>query len=91
MTHDPATRGEHRWPMATAVLFLTVLPFLVPSRLTLNPRWIIPVIEVALLVALIAGDPGRIDRRDKWLRRNPAACSNPLPVRKLSLSLRNVV
>ncbi len=33
-----------------------------------DTRWLFPVIVVALLVALIVGDPGRIDRDLPWLR-----------------------
>ncbi|MFD4693081.1 hypothetical protein [Streptomyces sp. NPDC058463] len=32
------------------------------------PRWVFPVVEGLLLLALIAGDPGRIDRRSAVLR-----------------------
>lgn len=64
-----AERGERRWPMALAVLFLIVLPFLLPQRLSARPVWVVPGIELAFLVTLIVGDPGRIDRRSAWLRR----------------------
>lgn len=62
-------RGERRWPMAVAVLFLVGLPFLLPSRLTMRPSWVVPGLELLLLATLIVGDPGRIDRRATWLRR----------------------
>ena len=60
--------GEHRWPMALAVLAAIVLTSTVPSSLRFGPSWLVPVVEGVLLVALIVGDPGRIDRRSRWLR-----------------------
>ena len=44
------------------------LTLLLPDDLRLAPRWVIPAIEGLLLLALIAGDPGRIDRRSAALR-----------------------
>jgi hypothetical protein len=61
--------GEHRWPMAAAVLAAAVLTALAPDRLVPGPRWLLPVVECALLVALIFRDPGRISRRSRQLRR----------------------
>ena len=45
-----------------------VLTILLPDDLRLGPSWLLPVIEGVLLVALIVGDPGRIDRRSAALR-----------------------
>jgi hypothetical protein len=60
--------GEPRWPMASAVVAAIVLTILMPDDLRLGPNWLLPLIEGVLLVALIAGDPGRIDRRTALLR-----------------------
>ncbi|MEU7017167.1 hypothetical protein [Streptomyces sp. NPDC046385] len=62
------TVGEARWPMATAVVVAMALTVLLPDDLRLAPRWVIPAVEGLLLIALIAGDPGRIDRRSTVLR-----------------------
>ncbi|MEV7565760.1 hypothetical protein [Streptomyces tanashiensis] len=64
--HEPY--GEARWPMATAVVTAMVLTVLLPDDLRLAPRWLLPAVEGLLLLALIAGDPGRIDRRSTALR-----------------------
>jgi hypothetical protein len=62
------TRGEPRWPVATAVLVAIALQFLIPSRLALRPVFLLPTIEFALLVLLVAANPRRIVRDHPLLR-----------------------
>jgi len=59
---------ESRWPMAAAVVTAMVLTVLLPVELRLAPKWVLPSVEGLLLVALVAGDPGRISRRSAALR-----------------------
>ena len=72
MTGQPATEdlvvGEPRWHMASAIIAAIVLTILMPDNLRLGPAWLLPGIVGVLLVALIAGDPGKIDRRTAPLR-----------------------
>ena len=65
---DDAVVGEARWPMVGAVLAAMVLTILLPDALRAGPKWLFPLIEGVLLVALIAGDPGKINRRSRELR-----------------------
>ncbi len=60
--------GEARWPMATAVLAVIALTLLLPHSLIVRPRWGVPVLEALLLVAVMIGDPGKIDRRSRPVR-----------------------
>jgi len=60
--------GESRIPMAAAVVAAMALTVLMPDSVRAGPNWMLPVIEAGLLAALIAGDPGRIDRRSRRLR-----------------------
>jgi uncharacterized membrane protein len=60
--------GESRWPMAIAVLLLVIATASAPARGMELLVWTIAGIEAVLLVALIVGDPGRIDRRSSRLR-----------------------
>jgi hypothetical protein len=64
-----AVQGERRWPAASGVLFLVVLPLLLPERLTLGPRWLLPAAQALFLIAIVVRDPGRIDNRSGAMRR----------------------
>lgn len=56
--------------MATAVLAVIVLTVLIPSGMDpIHVGWIFPALEGLLLVALVIGDPGAIDRRSRALHR----------------------
>jgi hypothetical protein len=54
--------------MSIAVLVSMALIIAMPERLRFGPAWMLPLFAGALLVALIAGDPGRITRRSSLLR-----------------------
>ena len=62
--------GESRWPMAGGGAggdrVDAALPGTLGSRRNIR---VLPLLEVGLLLALVFGDPGRIDRRSKALRR----------------------
>jgi hypothetical protein len=60
--------GEARWPMASAVVAAIVLTILLPAAVRPGPRWLLPLIETVLLIAVIAGDPSTISRRSRELR-----------------------
>ena len=63
-----AARGEHWWPVALAILVAAFLHVALPAKYRVDPAWVVPAVLLALLAALIAGDPGRIDRQKTWLR-----------------------
>jgi hypothetical protein len=64
---------EHRWPVALAVgAFLAIsiaLRVAVPNRESLGPHWVVPAVEMALLVCLVLADPAHVAGRRRWLRR----------------------
>ena len=69
MVTNGAQVGERRWPMAAAVLVAGGLRIFLPSQLRLDDaRPLLVVVLAVLMVALIVGDPGRIDRKKTWLR-----------------------
>ena len=62
------TVGEPRWPVSLAVMAALAMQASLPRHLILGPRWLLPSLGGALLVALIAANPGRIDRASSILR-----------------------
>jgi hypothetical protein len=54
--------------MVAAVLAAIVLTFLLPAQDRLGPSWLLPLIEAALLIALVVADPRDISRRSRELR-----------------------
>jgi len=65
--------GESRWPMALAVIAVMVMTLLTEQSLAIVPFWFPPLVYGVLLVILIIGDPGRIDKTTPWLRRTSIA------------------
>ena len=63
-----AGRGERWWPVALAIIAVASLHVILPARYRVQPAWVVPAVLLGLLAVLIAGDPGRIDRQNKWLR-----------------------
>jgi uncharacterized membrane protein len=64
---------EPRWPMALTVLcFIAItitLRVLQPKRESVGPPWLVPALEIAMLLALLAANPAHIQERRRWLRR----------------------
>src|SRR6476646_8332271 len=61
-------RGEARIPPAVAVLVAIALYAVLPEPLLVGPRFLIPALELVLLVALIATNPLRLTRQTRWSR-----------------------
>jgi hypothetical protein len=66
-----AAVAEKRWPMACTLVIAIAVPLLLPARFSLGPPWAVPAVEALLLVAIIATDRGRIDRRSAAGRALP--------------------
>jgi uncharacterized membrane protein len=60
--------GEHRWPAALATLTAAVLYVLLPNRLIVGPRYVVPALELVLLATLVAANPHRFTRETRELR-----------------------
>lgn len=65
--------GESRWPPVTAVLIFMVLNIglrvWLPTEGAVRVPWVLPSIEGALLVVLLANDPRGLAKRMRTLRR----------------------
>ena len=68
-----ATLGESRWPPAIALLAFTVLNvvirFWLPREGTLRVPYLVPAVEVVLLIVLFAANPGNVAIHRARLRR----------------------
>jgi hypothetical protein len=63
------TEGEARWQVALATAAAIALQLPVPGRLHfVQPAWIMPAAQTALLVGLVAANPRRINRESTALR-----------------------
>jgi len=70
---DEPTFVEPRWPVAlvvaTFIAISVALRIAVPNRESLGPHWVVPAIEMGLLVCLVLADPAHVAGRRRWLRR----------------------
>ena len=63
------TKGERRWPVTLSVIGAVVLQFLLPARFTQPlPPWLLPTLEVALLIGLFVANPVRIEHLSPVVR-----------------------
>ncbi len=60
--------GEARLPPTVAVLVAVALYASLPNQLLVGPRFVIPILECILLIALVATDPRRITRQTRMSR-----------------------
>lgn len=63
-----ATDGEHRVPVALAIVAAIALQVTLPGRLAIQPQWLLPTLEGLLAVGLIVANPRRINRTNTVLR-----------------------
>jgi hypothetical protein len=63
------TKGELRWPVTLTAAVGVALQVAVPGRLMLvQPSWVLPAAQGALLLALMAANPHRINRESMAIR-----------------------
>jgi hypothetical protein len=54
--------------MLSYIALTVVLRIAQPERESLGPHWLVPALEIGLLVALVAADPAHVMGRAHWLR-----------------------
>jgi hypothetical protein len=86
-----AERGERWWPVALAIIVVALLHVILPARYRVQPVWVVPAVLLMLLVVLIVGDPGRIDRQKRWLRAVTGILIAFITLANLSAAVRLVV
>ena len=80
------TRGEARWQVALAVAVAVALQYRLPGRLVLvHPFWVLPTLQVLLLIALVMANPHRINTQSRVIRllslTLPPCSAWPTPIR----------
>ncbi|MCW2799294.1 MAG: hypothetical protein JWQ70_766, partial [Aeromicrobium sp.] len=75
--------GEHRLPPALAIVIAGATYALLPGSLLFAPRFVIPALELALLIALVITNPRRMTRESKWSRIASLALSTIVIVTNL--------
>jgi hypothetical protein len=60
---------ERRWPATLAVLAVLGLQLVLPAQVSSPPRLLIPALEFALLVPIVATNPVRHTKDSPWVRR----------------------
>ena len=68
LSHRRIAHGENRLPPAAAVIVAAAVYALLPESLLFAPRYVIPAVELALLVALVVTNPRRLVRQTRWSR-----------------------
>ena len=61
------TRTEHRWPVAVAIAIAIGLQLMLPADLVPPARYVLPGLELALLLGLVAVNPFRLNRESSVL------------------------
>ena len=88
------TEGEARLPIALAITTAIVLQALLPDRLGIHPRWLLPGLEAALLIGLTLFNPVRM-RRDhvvaRWASRTLIALMTVANVASAILLIHDIL
>lgn len=61
-----AARSEPRWPASLALLAAAALNFVLPGKFTLGPPWLVPLLEITILVPLYVSSPNRRADESRW-------------------------
>jgi uncharacterized membrane protein len=59
--YPPPPAGEPHWPAQLTVLAAIALQILLPDRLTIGSKWILPALEAVMLLALFVASPQRLE------------------------------
>jgi hypothetical protein len=63
------TQGEARWQAAVAVAVAAALQYPLPGKLVLvHPDWLLPTLQILLLIVLVAANPRRINTQSRAIR-----------------------
>ena len=89
-TEAPDPRAELQIALALGFFIVVsiVLRIAVRHRSSLGPDWLVPAVEIGLLILLLLADPARVSRRSRWLRWLAIALVAPLAAAALASASR---
>lgn len=61
-------RHERRWPASATVVCVLGLQQALPPEIVVGPRWLLPALELSLLLPVLAANPVRLSRDTALLR-----------------------
>ena len=67
--YPPPAETEPFWPAQLTVLAAIAIQLLLPARLTVGPRWLVPGLETALLLGLFVVTPNQLEDEHPRRRR----------------------
>jgi uncharacterized membrane protein len=85
-----STTGEPRWPVAVAIVLAAGLQVTLPDTVVLGTRWLMPVLELALLAVLVVANPGRFESERAWQRTTSLGLTGLVNVANLAAVVRLV-
>jgi uncharacterized membrane protein len=89
-----AAASEPRWPASLAMLAAAGLNFILPGKFTLGPPWLVPLLELAILIPLYVSSPNRRadENRLQGIAANVLiAIANVANIVSLALLVRQIV
>ncbi len=60
VAYPPPGKSEPHWPPQLAIVIAIALQVLLPSRLTVGTRWLLPALEAVVLVTLVVASPQQV-------------------------------
>jgi hypothetical protein len=85
------TSGEHRAAVVTAMVVTIGLLAVLPERVSIHPRVMLPAFAASLLVALVVASPNRLRGESRWLRVLSLALIGVLSIANAATGARLVI
>lgn len=63
---EPPEKGESRWPASISILFAMLMYLALPSKYVFGPTWVIPCLELSILLPLTFQAPRRLEREGRF-------------------------
>ncbi|HEY9777812.1 MAG TPA: DUF1345 domain-containing protein [Planktothrix sp.] len=60
------SKAEHRWPASMSILLAMIIYIALPDRYTVGPPWLIPALELAIVLPLSVSAPKRVAHEGRF-------------------------